>query len=121
MKTLNEFIEEAEEYITEEGLKNSSAKLFQKGTTFIALVGATIGKTGYNNIETCTNQNIAGIFPIDETKLDKLYLFYAAQTLYKKFIDLGDGGFRMANMSFIKEQVIPLPSLEFQKEIVRPS
>ena len=115
----DDFIDEAQEYITEEGLKNSAAKLFQKGTTFIALVGATIGKTGYNNIETCTNQNIAGIFPIDETKLDNLYLFYAAQTLYQKFIELGNGGFRMANISFVKQQLIPLPSLETQKEIVQ--
>lgn len=31
-------------YITEKGLAESSAKLMGKGTTLIALVGATIGK-----------------------------------------------------------------------------
>lgn len=35
---------EAEEFITETGLNNSSAKLFPKGSVMIAMYGATIGK-----------------------------------------------------------------------------
>lgn len=37
-------IETVTAYITEKGLAESSAKLMGKGTTLIALVGATIGK-----------------------------------------------------------------------------
>ena len=56
-------VTKAEEFITEEGLNNSSAKLFPKDTTLIALVGATIGKTALLKFESTTNQNIAGIYP----------------------------------------------------------
>lgn len=40
-------ITETEEYITQAGLENSSAKIFTKGTLLIALYGATIGKLSF--------------------------------------------------------------------------
>lgn len=40
-------IYDTEERITEEAVKNSSAKIFPKGTLLIALYGATIGKLGF--------------------------------------------------------------------------
>ena len=109
---------EAKEFITEEGLKNSSTKLFQPNTTLIALVGATIGKTGLLTFECSTNQNIAGLYPKDEDKLTPKFVFYAVQRLYPEFLKLGEGKFRMANLSFIKTLDIPLPPLETQKQIV---
>ena len=48
-------------FITEEGLKNSSAKIYKMNTVIVALVGATIGKTGLLKFETSTNQNIAAL------------------------------------------------------------
>ena len=114
----NEVIYNSDNYITELGLKKSSAKLFPKGTTLIALVGATIGKTAYLEFETTTNQNIAGLQTKDETILDKKYLFLISQTLYDQFYALGDGGFRMASLAFIKELEIPLPPIEIQQQIV---
>ncbi|CAH1386545.1 N-6 DNA methylase [Candidatus Nitrotoga sp. M5] len=111
-------VTKAEEFITEEGLKNSAAKLFPKDTTLIALVGATIGKTGLLKFESTTNQNIAGLYPKSREVLDPLYLFHAAQRLYPEFMRLGEGKFRMANISFVREQKIPLPSLATQQAIV---
>jgi type I restriction enzyme M protein len=108
-----------EEYITELGLQKSSAKIFPKHTTLIALVGATIGKTAYLEFETSTNQNIAGLQPLDNTQLDNKFLFFISQTLYNQFYKLGDGSFRMASLSFIKELQIPLPSIEEQQSIVQ--
>ena len=108
-----------EEYITELGLQKSSAKIFPKHTTLIALVGATIGKTAYLEFETSTNQNIAGLQPLDNTQLDNKFLFFISQTLYNQFYKLGDGSFRMASLGFIKELQIPLPTIEEQKEIVQ--
>jgi type I restriction enzyme M protein len=109
----------AEEYITELGLNKSAAKLFAVGTTLIALVGATIGKTGYLMFPCTTNQNIAGLSPKSNEILDKKYLFYIAQSLYPKFMELAEGKFRMANLSFIKTLKIPLPDLAMQQEIVK--
>jgi type I restriction enzyme M protein len=111
-------VTKAEEFITEEGLKNSAAKLFPKDTTLIALVGATIGKTGLLKFESTTNQNIAGLYPKSLNVLDPVYLFHAAQRLYPEFMRLGEGKFRMANISFVREQKIPLPDITTQQAIV---
>ena len=108
-----------DEYITELGLQKSSAKIFPKYTTLIALVGATIGKTAYLEFETSTNQNIAGLYPLDKDQLENKFLYFISQTLYDQFYKLGDGSFRMASLGFIKELQIPLPSLEEQQTIVK--
>ncbi len=108
-----------DEYITELGLQKSSAKIFPKHTTLIALVGATIGKTAYLEFETSTNQNIAGLYPLDKNQLDNKFLYFISQTLYNQFYKLGDGSFRMASLGFIKELKIPLPPIEEQLTIVK--
>ena len=111
-------VTKAKEYITDTGLKKSAAKLFKINTTLIALVGATIGKTGLLKIESTTNQNIAGLYPTNENELHPIYLYYAAQALYLEFIKLSSGKFRMANLRFVRELRIHLPSLSIQQEIV---
>ena len=58
------------EFITEKGLQDSSAKIFKKNTTLIALVGATIGKTGLLEFACATNQNVAGLYPLNIKKLN---------------------------------------------------
>lgn len=59
----------ATEFITEKGLENSSAKYLKPKSTLIALVGATIGKTALLTFKATTNQNVAGLYPLDESKL----------------------------------------------------
>ena len=53
----------SEEFITESGLKNSSAKKFPKNTILIAMYGATAGKVGLLKFKSTTNQAICGILP----------------------------------------------------------
>ena len=105
----NDLVNQPDEFITQEGLTNSSAKLFPKHTTLVALVGATIGKTGYLAFDCTTNQNVAGLFPKNPDILNPTYLFYAAQMLYPEFLQLGQRDFRMANLSFVRKLAIPLP------------
>lgn len=109
-------IDEISKFITESGLANSSAKLLPAQSTLIALVGATIGKTGYLNVPSTTNQNIAGLIPND--KVNPKFLFYACQTLYPRFMSIGQGKFTMANLSFVRSLQIPLPDLETQQSII---
>mgnify|MGYP001412495661 CR=1 FL=1 len=111
-------VNQAEEYLTNLGLEKSAAKIFPTGTTLIALVGATIGKTGYLTFPCSTNQNIAGLIPIESGLLDNKFLFYIAQSLYPEFMKLGAGKFRMANLSFIRSLKVPLPDIQIQQEIV---
>jgi type I restriction enzyme, S subunit len=112
------FIYEPSEYITEEGLKNSSAKIFKPHTVLIAMVGATAGKTGYLMIEACTNQNVAGLIQKIEN-LNSLYLFYCLQYRYSDFVKEKQGDYKIANLSFIKAFPIPLPPLEEQQKIAQ--
>jgi len=114
----DEIVIKPKTFITKEGLKNSSAKWLVENTTLIALVGATIGKTAIITFKATTNQNVAGLYPKNSNQLDPFYLYLMSQTLYDIFMKLGDGGFKMANLSFLKDLQIPLPSLEIQKQIV---
>ncbi len=66
--------------ITESGLKNSSAKLFPKGTVLLAMYGNTIGETSYCAFETSTNQACCGFL----VKKDYESYFIHQYLLYNK-------------------------------------
>jgi type I restriction enzyme, S subunit len=110
-------ITEASEFITEEGLKNSSAKLFPKGSVAIAMYGATIGKTGIFEIEAATNQACGVGIPV---KCSSKFLFYFLKSQKQNFIDLGKGG-AQPNISqgVIKDYKINLPTSSDQQQIVK--
>ena len=107
------YISVANEYITDLGLENSSAKMLKKGTVLLAMVGATIGKTGFLTFEACTNQNIAGIFSTNG--LNNLFLYYALQSRYNEFEKIK--GYGIANLSYLRQFKIPLPPLPVQQKI----
>lgn len=87
-------------------------------TTLIALVGATIGKVAFLPFEAAINQNIAGIYPINDNDVDPSYVYYACAMLYPKFLELSSGKLAMANLSFVRNLKIPIPPLEKQQRIV---
>ena len=60
---LDRFILSTEERITEQALRESSAKLFQKDTVLIALYGATIGKLAILSQQASTNQACCAVIP----------------------------------------------------------
>ena len=103
-------------YITEEGLKHSSARVFPVDTVLIALVGATIGKTALLKFETTTNQNVLGVRGIRENGYTPEFIFYYTQGLYQNFLNIGDGGFAMASKGFISELPIPIVDLALQEQ-----
>ena len=102
-------------FITEEGLKNSSAKIYKMNTVIVALVGATIGKTGLLKFETSTNQNIAAL-EIKNMDYSPEFLFFLLQNLYYKFTELGGDTFKMANLYFIKNLPLISPPIELQNK-----
>lgn len=108
---------DTEEKISEEAIKNSSAKIFPKGTLLIALYGATIGKLAFLGIEAATNQAVCGIFKSEEVDSDYLFNFlsYKRPTLVKQ----GIGG-AQPNISqgILKNLDVPLPPLPEQHAIV---
>ena len=60
--------------ITEDGLKNSSAKIFPVGTILLAMYGATIGACSILKVEAATNQACAAFLPNED--IDKSYFYY---------------------------------------------
>ena len=70
----SKFVNNTEEYITDIGLRNSSAKIFPKGT-IIYTIFATIGEVAILNCDACTNQAIAGLKIIDKN-ISKEYLYH---------------------------------------------
>lgn len=102
-------------FITQKGLEHSNAKLYSKGTVLVALVGATIGKVALLQIETTTNQNIAGINVSANKQYVPFFVFYVIQSLYCLFENVGEGKFKMANLSFVRSLPIINPPLSLQQ------
>ncbi|MGN0222804.1 MAG: restriction endonuclease subunit S [Muribaculaceae bacterium] len=105
-------------FISNLGLQNSSAKLLSPDTLLVALVGATIGKVALLKIPTSTNQNIGFIKP-NKDIANPIFMFYTLQGLYPLFIGIGNGNFKMANLSFIRNLPIILPPLPLQQQFAR--
>lgn len=103
-------------FITKEGLEHSSAKLYLKGYVLVALVGATIGKVALLDFDTTTNQNIAGINVPNKKDYTSFFIFYLIQSLYYLFENIGEGKFKMANLSFIRALPIISPPLSLQQQ-----
>ncbi len=107
----------SELFITEEGSKNSSAKIFRSNTVLVAMYGATAGEVGILRFDACTKQAICGITPDNRLLPDFLYLFLKAS---KQLLIRLAGGGAQPNISqkIIRKIRIPLPPLEVQQEIV---
>ena len=110
------YINSATEYITNEGLAKSSAKLFPKRTVLVAMYGATIGSCSILDIEAATNQACAAFLPHDEVHPEYLYYFFGS--IKNELIELGVGGAQPnISASILRNVEMPFPSLEIQKKI----
>ena len=113
----SEYLYKVEDFITEEGLKNSSAKLYEPDTVLIAMYGATIGATSILKMNACTNQACAAFKKNDKVIPEYLYYFLKSQKV--KFVKDGVGG-AQPNISagYLKKVEMELPSLDEQRAIV---
>ena len=113
----NKSVYSANNFITDLGLKKSSAKLLEKDTTLMALVGATIFKTAYLEFKSTANQNIASIKSKDnEILLDK-FVFYYLTNLYSQ-LKSKMRNYSMLNLTTLRQFKIPVPPLKEQQRIV---
>ena len=60
-----DIIVETENYITELGLQNSSAKMLPERSILVALYGATAGQVAFSAIPLTTNQAVSAVMPRD--------------------------------------------------------
>lgn len=109
-------IHEASNFITEEGISNSAAKLMPPDTVLIALTGTTTGVVGYLHIEASANQSVTGILP--SKSHHPKYLYYYLKSIRQKILNDSYGGAQKhISQGYVKALEIPLPPLPIQKRI----
>lgn len=115
-KINDRFVNSVNEYISESGLDNSSAKVVKKGSILIAMYGATAGKVAVNMLEGATiNQAVLALEPKD--KFNKLFLFYLLEMVMQKALHLVQGGQPNLSATIIKSVKIKTPSVQEQQKI----
>ncbi|MEA4936681.1 hypothetical protein SDC9_67849 [bioreactor metagenome] len=104
----NNILIQAEEYISNEGLKNSSAKLLPKNTVLMSMYGVNAGDVGILKFEASTNQACCGM--ICENPIQSAFLYYHLLD-NQKFIASQAVGGAQENLSkdFIEKIEIPIP------------
>ncbi|GHU61690.1 hypothetical protein FACS1894123_01450 [Bacteroidia bacterium] len=88
----NRYIIDTKNFITDEGLTNSSAKMFPTDTLLVALYGATAGKVSLLKIPATTNQAICAIIPFSGIYTN--FLKYKLSDLYQYLVVVSSGSAR---------------------------
>lgn len=103
----NNIVVDVEEYISEDGLKNSSAKIIPAGAVIMAMYGATAAQVAYLSCDTTTNQACCNM--ICHSKEDAAYLFFHLLANQEEIKKLANGG-AQENLSqdLIAQQLIIL-------------
>jgi len=105
------------EYISEEAVSNSSAKVFPAGTLLIALYGATVGKLGILTFDAASNQAVCAIFP--KKNIEPKYLYWHLRNVRSDLIKQAIGG-AQPNISqgILRNIPVPVAPIDQQKRIV---
>ncbi len=95
--------------ITKLGLEKSATKLLNKGTTVIAITGATLGQVSLLEIDTCANQSVIGICENKLIKKDYIYplMNYAIKKL---MLNQTGGAQQHINKNDVESFEINIPS-----------
>ncbi len=113
-------IEDTQEFITELGLKNSSAKLLPVGTILLAMIGQgkTRGQVALLKFQATTNQNSAAIILNKDN--DPEFHFNYLLSQYQNIRGASNSA-GQSNLSggLVKEIKVPVPPLGEQKKIAK--
>lgn len=91
-------------------------RFYPIGSIVIAMYGATIGKVGYLEIETSTNQACCVLPP--QESMDNRFMFYMMQSSKTTLISKSVGGGQPnISQAIIQEHRIPVPSVDEQHAI----
>ena len=107
---------QTELFISDEALKNSSAKLVEKGDVLYALYGATSGEVAISQINGAINQAILAIKPNPGYSSEFImnYLKKEKDNILEKYLQGGQGNLSAA---IVKSIELYLPSIEEQSAI----
>lgn len=107
--------------ISREGLLNSSLKIWPRGTTVVAMFGATAGQAAWMAMEACANQACCGLVPARHMQT-YVYLHLASSTAALQQLTRGSAQQNL-NQQTIAQFPIPIPddaTLKSFDESVRP-
>ena len=111
-------IEDTEEKITDNGMKNSAARLLPKGTVVVALFGQgpTRGRVGILGIHATVNQACLALLP--SNALTNEYLYFALVSAYDGIRSMSnDGAQQNLNASLVRSFSIAVPEVPEQRHI----
>ncbi|MCG7896468.1 MAG: restriction endonuclease subunit S [Candidatus Thiodiazotropha taylori] len=100
--------QDIEEWITDEGLRRSAAKMVPKGSVLMAMIGQgkTRGQVAILNIDATTNQNAAAILALDGN--DPGYIYQQLLFRYKQIRNISNSsGQQNLNLDLIRSITFP--------------
>ncbi|HHW71351.1 MAG TPA: hypothetical protein GX392_08495 [Clostridiales bacterium] len=101
--------------ISDKGLKNSSAKMIEKGDLLIALYGATAGVVAISNIDAAINQAVLAIIPRMDSNI---YIYYQLDYLKESITNrYTQGGQPNLSAQIIKSLPMSIPLIAEQQKI----
>ncbi|MGI9337487.1 MAG: restriction endonuclease subunit S [Gammaproteobacteria bacterium] len=119
VKDIRPEIWQTKENLTEKGLQNCSAKVWDAGSVIISL-GATIGNVGIAKIPVATKQGLSGIV-VNSEKITPEYLYYVLRHNKDFILSLASGTtIKEVRPSRLQEKLtFPLPPLPEQRQQVK--
>ncbi len=105
-------------YISEDGYRNSSARLFPKGSLLIGMYDTAAFKMSILDRDATFNQAVCGVKPCEKLNMLFLLLYFAGNR--ESYLKMRVGA-RQRNLTkqFISELRIPIPTIEVQKDIIK--
>jgi type I restriction enzyme S subunit len=109
---------DTEHKINAVAVRESSTNVIPSGNVVLASrVG--LGKVMQLRQDTAINQDLRALIPRDVSKIDSNYLYYWTLSIAPKIVLAGKGAtVQGVTLPFLENLMIPLPSLEKQKEII---
>lgn len=109
------WLQDTEEYITEEALQRSSAKVLPKNTVLLAMYGATVGKLALLAREMTCNQACCALIT-DGEQADYRFLYYALLNARPQLMNLAVGAAQQnLSAATIKSLRFAFPSVPEQR------
>ena len=108
---------DTETHITEDGLKNSSAKWISENSVIVAMYGATAGKVALTKIPLTTNQACCNI-TVDPKLADYNFIYYNLLSRYSEISRMSTGAAQQnLNSGMLKDLLVTVPDLQEQSRI----
>ena len=112
------FIEDSIRKISELAVKESSTNIVPEDT-LVLVTRVSLGKLAFVRKPTALNQDLTALV-LDETKANKKYIYFYLLSLSVKIVRDGHGAtVKGVTRDYVKDILIPLPSLHVQDKIVQ--